>query len=340
MHHDNVRMLGGFSNEISIPNRIEAGAKAGQIAIDGPSLLLRGASPESWVEIANFLGELFPFTTHKFTHTGQVGRIGPSLEQCLSAYSTALWSKDRNFFDVVNGVQQFVVPKSGIYQLNALGGGNNLAASARCQARIRLDVGDVLNVICGQAGTNIRAGNGATFVVSKNLGLLIAAGGGSGYQQGASPNTRYAKFDLANPGTGLGGIQASRYGTGGVLTHSAGGGAGFYGDGGIVSELVQKASSYANGSTGGLGYSNLASEAAQGGFGGGGGGTDNGGLGGGGGYTGGNAFAAAGGASAASGNGGTSFVLSGSRVTNTTAALVSSASPLDRGSLILTFLSE
>ena len=70
--------------------------------------------------------QLYAFTDHAFTPCNTTGTTGPSLSACQSAYGTT-WSNNTSYFNVNSGIQSWVVPKTGVYQINAYGaaGGPN-----------------------------------------------------------------------------------------------------------------------------------------------------------------------------------------------------------------------
>jgi len=69
---------------------------------------------------------LMPWTEIELTTCGQTGKIGPTLEQCISAYNTD-WCKKKELFNVEPnrpGIQIIRIPKTGVYQIKAWGAGN------------------------------------------------------------------------------------------------------------------------------------------------------------------------------------------------------------------------
>lgn len=249
--------------------------------------------------------ELYPFTSHTFTNAGATGRTGPSLSQCISAYSSQSWVKNSSYFNMVaNGIQQWVVPKTGTYRfrvLGARGGGNQDNPNAGgfgglLSVSTTLNKGDTLQILVGQRGgdyygyNQFGGGGGGTFITLNGWSqqnLLIAVGGGGGYGGGTNaasapnPATRHAthnntgqtgKFTGGTNGYG-GNFGSSSDGSAGAGWIGAGGGpAGYIADSVLHSAGVGAASAYGDTSN-------------SGGFGGGGSGW--GGGGGGGGYSGG-----------------------------------------------------
>lgn len=202
---------------------------------------------------------------------------------------------------MVDGVQKWLVPKSGYYIIEATGAaggnGNNGADSyggglgAKIRGMFFLETGTNLNIVCGQMGTDggrsePGGGGGGSFVyegVIGGLGLMIAAGGGGG----AGEEFTRSGFD------GQAGLRALNFfgftgsntaGFGGLGYGGKGGdrtfaGAGWFSDG----ENIR----LGDGSAGERWFGGTPDRAGEGGFGGGGSGNDGKGGGGGGGYTGG-----------------------------------------------------
>jgi hypothetical protein len=191
---------------------------------------------------------------------------------------------------VVNGIQDWTVPITGSYQIQAYGasggsqqpygaGGNG----AMMQGTFMLTAGTVLQILVGQMGENGQAytsgaGGGSFVVLSNNTALLVAAGGGTNGNCGM--------------GIGLDGSVAMGNGSGGLSTNNGtwcgcggegSGGGGFSGDGEANGGLA-----FVHGGTGATGIrTGQCIPVGYGGFGG--GGNSGNGGGGGGGYQGGNA---------------------------------------------------
>ena len=47
---------------------------------------------------------LFSFNSHTFTNCTAVGREGPTLSNCTTAYSSTSWASNTNYFNVSNGI--------------------------------------------------------------------------------------------------------------------------------------------------------------------------------------------------------------------------------------------
>ena len=94
-------------------------------------------------------------TTYTFTNASAIGNTGPTTPQITAAYlSTNL----NGSVTVTSGIQQFTVPVSGLYKIEAWGA---TAGSARAgidgqgrkiSGQITLTAGTVLNIAVGQKG--------------------------------------------------------------------------------------------------------------------------------------------------------------------------------------------
>ena len=224
-----------------------------------------------------FTSMLLGQPTYEFTNCGQEGRYGPSQEQCDTEYGAGMVT-------VVDGIQEWTVPYSGIYTIDAFGaeGGRGKqyntyvytngipGKGARMSGSFDLNVGDVIQILVGQLGGESLAnhqqrgggGGGGSFIVSQQnqLPLIIAAGGGgAGRYDGNDGDDGITTADGTN-GNGNGGIGGVD-GFGGMVpgaSYAGGSGAGFYGDGesacsnGILSYGFINGGAGSNG--GGTGY--------------------------------------------------------------------------------------
>lgn len=251
-----------------------------------------------------------------FTNCGKSGYIGPSESDCTATYAGTPLAGDT--FAVSDGIQEWVVPTTGTYRIEAYGaqGGAGYYGyysgyeGARVRGDFDLTEGDILYILVGQEGTNYSygysgSGGGGTFVVDEAGDPMLVAGGGGG--NGYS----YTKYSgcYGNGGSLYGNGASGSYSScyrytatapdGGAYYYSGSsysgfGGAGFSGDGGATVYTSWKAYSFENGGRGGNSYY------VDGGFGGGGGTGYYYGGGGGGGYHG-------GGGSRYQGGGGSSY---------------------------------
>lgn len=238
--------------------------------------------------------------SYSFSTAGQTGRTGPTQGQLDAAYSGS--SLDGQVVSST-GVQQWIVPTTGNYTIQAWGAagasgafdnGNFRAGGlgASMQGSFQLTQGQTINILVGQMGSREMSynhqpggGGGATYIVlaSGTIPLIVAGGGGGGGQED------YGQTD------GLDGLTSTTGGS--AYTHSGGvnggsgyaqryqgSGAGFLENGKIGdSGQLHSSFSFVNGGEGG--YADTWAVGSVGGFGGGGAGA----LlpGGGGGYSGG-----------------------------------------------------
>jgi hypothetical protein len=246
------------------------------------------------------------FVTYSFTPCGAVGQFGPNQGQVTTAYSSTNLNGLVTVFG--QGVQQFVVPTSGLYNIDAYGAqggtynGFQGGLGARMSGDVNLVAGTILNILVGQVGNvgNAGGGGGGSGVYFATTCLVAAGGGG-----GASTNG-----DVGLPGligtsggntSGAGGSNGNGGGKGFATGDCgfAGGGGGFMGSGfGNTNSPVNDGgvgtaggpgggASATNGGVGGIGGGCNNLTTGHGGFGFGGGGHGSYGGGGGGGYSGG-----------------------------------------------------
>jgi hypothetical protein len=240
---------------------------------------------------------LYAFTSHTFTNAGATGRIGPTLSQLTTAY-TPSWTDDTNYFNVTDGIQEWTVPRTGTYRIEAWGaqggGTSTQAKGARMRGDFELQRNQVIRILVGQqppTGAVGSGGGGGTFVVKSpyntNASILVIAGGGGGYYDppgigGTTSNDGTSGADNTEQGgsNGSGGSASSG-------NYGGAGGGGFIGSGGDmnVGYLVTNSGGYAFTSGGYGGVDGSPNYNGVGGFGG--GGASGYGPGGGGGYSGG-----------------------------------------------------
>ena len=227
-----------------------------------------------------------------FTTCGQTGTDGPSQSQCDSEYSGS--NLDGEVI-VSSGIQEWVVPSDGTYEIEVAGaeGGdvpdysNTPGTGATIIGTFSLTQGEILNIVVAQQGGDEYTaghgggGGGGSFIYTGSIGgngLLIAAGGGAGECEDGGcngPDGTATTSASNNCGSGIG--------YGGGSSGGGGGGAGWLSDGdsgNSGSGIGYGGTRWVGGASGSSGFDNF------GGFGGGGGANDNE-SGGGGGYTGG-----------------------------------------------------
>jgi len=279
---------------------------------------------------------LYTFSSHTFTNCGKTGASGPTLTECRSSYSPS-WTDSTSYFNVTgsyNGIQQWKVPKTGTYTIDAYGakagdgGGKTGGYGARIHGTVSLTEGDWIHILVGQESADSpygSGGGGGTFVIkspyNSNASILLIAGGGGGTESNSvrhGGETGKSGGDYTNYGNAVGGVN----GYGGSGGHGQPG-AGFLGDGtGSFGHGGNAPKGFVNGGKGGVQHT-------DGGFGGGGSGgaISNGG---GGGYSGGASGDSHG--SGTSGGGG-----GGSYYDNATGVSLWAADNNGQGKVIITF---
>jgi hypothetical protein len=256
------------------------------------------------------ISSIYPFINATFTALIN-GQIGPTYSQALSAMSgtgISVWQNNTSYFNTINGIQIWTVPKTGLYTINATGAAGAASAGtyvggagARVQGTFQLTAGTKLRILVGQMGltgsTYGGGGGGGSFVMKEtgsnvsDIYLIAGGGGGSGYSTSAlalggttSPTgTNNASNDVLGGMGGYGGLAAS------AGTYVGGGGGGLLSDGfvGNLQGPNYGGTAFINGGAGGLSQGTINSSFPHGGFGCGGSGCICGG--GGGGYSGGGA---------------------------------------------------
>jgi gliding motility-associated-like protein len=236
-----------------------------------------------------YTGSGIPAQTYNFTNCGAIGSVGPTQAQVNTSYSGT--SLDGQITINTQGIQEWTVPQTGVYTIEAAGGqgyGTYGGRGAYMSGEFNLTAGTVLKIIVGQeagapvSSSNQYGGGGGSFVTDATNTPLIIAGGGGGSWATAhttttdAPTTNNGNSGMNGPTNGAGGTA----GSGGATASSADGGGGLLGDGGGTAG----GSAFVNGGEGGV-------DRGHGGFGGGGGTSswDNRRGGGGGGYSGGGA---------------------------------------------------
>lgn len=164
--------------------------------------------------------ELYTFSTITFNNANTLGNNGPTLSQCISAYSGVAnpWLNDINYFDMqIPGYQRWTVPKTGIYEIEVAGAragihtGGIAAANATSygrgvivRGRVTLNIKDIIVMVCGQVPANTATsaqyigcgGGGGTFVyneTSASLIMVAGGGGGTGYYSAYNPSVYVGK---------------------------------------------------------------------------------------------------------------------------------------------------
>ena len=242
---------------------------------------------------------LYAFTSHTFTNCTTGGSTGPSQLDCRSSYSTT-WDDNNSYFTVTGGIQSWVVPSTGTYEITAAGAVGGATPSAIggkgrvITSQISLTQGETIKIIVGQTGGQIQfstgyaaGGGGGSFVVrgSNNAALLVAGGGGGAAQGNATYVSTQNGVDAAlynatagtagTAGPYFSGATAGSGGTngGGGAAGSGGGsgGGGFTGNGTKGTWGGNAGFSFSNGGNGGENRMNSGTSTLDifGGFGGG-----------------------------------------------------------------------
>jgi gliding motility-associated-like protein len=212
-----------------------------------------------------------------FTNASATGATGPTQAMVNSEYSGTNLAGNVNV--IGSGIQQWVVPFSGLYTITAAGargGGANGGNGAEISGEFNLTGGQVINIVVGQMGQtfsndrNVSGGGGSYVIVDGSNDILVIAGGGGGgrnaFPNSAGQITPEGENGIDNGGVdGVGGAGGNG---GGAASCRGGGGGGFLTNGlngGCSLPNGQGGFAYLNGSSGGV-----TGNAVDGGFGGGG----------------------------------------------------------------------
>ena len=254
-----------------------------------------------WSYVINSISALYSFTTFTFTNATATGRTGPTLTQCRTAYSSASWTQNSAYLNIVTqGIQEWIVPFTGIFNISLSGaaggtatlgtvtaGGTTGGAGRIISGSINLSIYDKLYIIVGQLGQNNicqGGGGGATFIFLNSISfasLLFVAGGGGGATHTTTlyANSTASSTTTAFPGNDSGGSAGTSGagGSGGSWNNGGGGSTGGSGSNGTGGNGGQGApGSYWGGGGGGAGSSVNSSATFLGGNGGTGGNTSGG----------------------------------------------------------------
>jgi len=142
---------------------------------------------------------LYYFDTFTFTTLGTSGHRGPDPTK---TYANAPWSEG---FSIVDGQQQWTVPASGTYRIEAAGA-YGAAPGRVVSGDVDLNEGQVVSLLVGQSPSPFGAGGGGgTFVTSGGKPLIVASGG---------DGTGGATASFLPSGAGTGDSGAGYYGNG------------------------------------------------------------------------------------------------------------------------------
>lgn len=184
---------------------------------------------------------LFAQQSFTFTPCGATGRFGPTQGQVNTAYS----GTNGAVTIVTQGIQEWVVPATGAYQIAAYGGqgcGTFGGRGAKMVGDFQLTAGQVLRILVGQkadlpanASYNAQFGGGGGSYVTNNLNspFVVAGGGGGNWASGFSSISDAPVVTTGNTGGGVGatGGAGGAGGAGGMNNLNGDGGAGITGDG-------------------------------------------------------------------------------------------------------------
>ena len=230
-----------------------------------------------------------------FINCGATGRDGPTLSSCQNYYK-ATWNKGQAITMSKRGIQEWKVPESGVYKIEAFGaeGGANGwyqgGYGAYMKGVFTFNINEIIKIVVGQMGDSssgyYSGGGGGSFIWKKNKDLLIVAGGGGGgggrsngsEHASSGKNGKNGQTYTGHP-LGKGGVngKGGHDGAGGSGDESCGGGGGWLSSrndrsGGGVKEGFVDVNCYASGGFGGGGGSYKSGAGGGGGYSGGGGG--------------------------------------------------------------------
>lgn len=199
--------------------------------------------------------------TYTFTSAGATGNIGPTQIQTDAAYTGT--TLDGNVTTTA-GIQYWVVPTSGVYEIEAFGGQGygafggrgahiygefNLVAGTTIKILVGQQAGDYLNFPATTYNHQFGGGGGSFVALNDNTPLIIAGGGGGNHGNSFLPQcdgqiTSAGASGLNASITGAGGTA----GQGGMQASSADGGGGFLTNGdGLAGGIA-----FVNGGLGGI----------------------------------------------------------------------------------------
>lgn len=217
--------------------------------------------------------------TYTFTNAGATGKDGPTQAQLDAAYTgTFLAGQVTSNL----GIQEWTVPSSGSYKIEARGAqgaGIEGGRGASMIGEFLLNGGDVIQVLVGQQGESFGSdmnigGGGGSFVYNLTTGSILVIAGGGGASRAVYANTDGTSAIDGQDGAfsgatvqGAGGINGQG---GGGASCRGGGGAGWLSDGAVGGCGGAAGNGGITFLAGGNGGAVLASTGAEGGFGGGG----------------------------------------------------------------------
>jgi len=177
-------------------------------------------------------------TLWTFTNCGQEGCFGPAIGQCEAEYSgTSL--EGQIAMPGFQGYQEWTVPRSGIYTIEALGAGgaNGFVAGGmgvRMKGDFVLEEGETIKILVGQMGSTdyshgtsnaYGGGGGGTFLSTINNSPLVVAAGGHGANGGYSGpggSSEIGNGEGCQSGNNKGGCSGGFYSNGGCGNYGYG----------------------------------------------------------------------------------------------------------------------
>jgi hypothetical protein len=212
--------------------------------------------------------------TYTFTNASAINNTGPTQTQINTTYA----STNLNGSVTVNpqGIQNFTIPSSGIYEIDVYGaeGGFNTSSAilpglgARIRGQFNLTAGTVLKILVGQKPQNSNGGGGGSFVTDVSNNPIIIAGGGGGSSGATDSPSKHGQIGTTGGNGAAGGGTGGVGGNGGNIgaPFASGAGGGLLTNGADGWTVGSGGRSFLNGADGGTG-------GAAGGFGGGGSGS-------------------------------------------------------------------
>lgn len=145
---------------------------------------------------------LYYFDTFTFTTLGTSGHRGPD---STKTYANAPWSADQ--FSIVNGQQQWTVPATGTYHVEAAGA-YGVTPGRVVSGDVNLNEGQTLTMLVGQqpnplvanVADNVTVGGGGGTFIGSNGKLLMTASGGDGTGGSAASFSPYGTGNGKNGG--------------------------------------------------------------------------------------------------------------------------------------------
>lgn len=131
------------------------------------------------------ISSLYSFTNATFTSGSVTEQVGPSLAQArtgLTGTGVDAWKNNTSYFNTINGIQLWVVPAFGNYQITASGarGGGSGGNGAVVRGTFALEAGEIIYILVGQTGNTSSCGGGYSGGASGARATNGDGGGGGG----------------------------------------------------------------------------------------------------------------------------------------------------------------